>query len=190
MPFRGYLFCDRKIDCSRFWPGRRHLWGVAFSQLMNGLVAMAEGAGREALVLFQESAAVFEEYRHRENQGWVLGPLGLAAREAGDTVLARQCVVGALEIGVDLGAFMPAMYALPVAALLLADNGAADRAVEAYACACRYGVVADSRWFEEMVGQQIRATTALLPMEAAQAARAQGQAQDWAAMAALVLAEL
>jgi tetratricopeptide (TPR) repeat protein len=168
----------------------KHLWGVAFSQLVSGLAEMAEGAGPEALVLFQASAAAFEGYRHQENQGWVLGPLGLAAREAGDPLLARQCVVGALEIGVDLGAFMPVMYGLPVAALLLANQGAAERAVEAYACACRYEFVANSRWFEELVGQQIRTTEASLPAEVAQAARARGQAQAWDAMAAELLTEL
>ncbi len=167
-----------------------HLWGMAFSHLMDGLAAMAQGTGQEALALLQESAAAFQEIRHRENRGWALGPLGLAARGAGEADLARRCILEALQTGVDLEAFMPVVYALPVAALLLADRGAAERAVEAYACACRYGFVTSSRWFEEMIGQQIRNTTASLPAGTAQAARARGQAQDWDAMAAELLAEL
>jgi hypothetical protein len=96
----------------------------------------------------------------------------------------------ALEIGVDLGAFMPVMYALPTAALLLADQGAADRAVEVHACASRYGFVANSRWFEDVAGQQIGAAATSLPQEAVQAARDRGQALDWKAMAAELLARL
>jgi hypothetical protein len=92
--------------------------------------------------------------------------------------------VHALEIGVDLGAFMPVMYGLPVAALLLADHGAVDRAVELYACASRYDFVANSCWFEDMAGQQIRAMAASLPAEAVESAQEHGCVQDWDVMAA------
>jgi tetratricopeptide (TPR) repeat protein len=168
----------------------KHRWGVGFAQFVDGLGAVAEGSGREALALFQEAGAVFEELRHRENRGWVLGPLGLAAREAGETAQVRECVVEALKTGVDLGAFLPVMYGLPAAALLLADQGAVERAVEVYACASRYGFVANSCWFEEVASRPIAAAAAVLPAELIEAARERGQAQAWEAMAAELLTEL
>jgi hypothetical protein len=168
----------------------KHRWGVGFSQFVEGLTVVAEGAHAEALALFQSAATIFEEVRHRENQGWVLGPLGLTAREAGDTALAQQSVEEALRIGVELGAFMPVMYGLPVAALLLADREALDRAVEVYACASRYKFVANSRWFEAMTGQRIRALAASLPAESVKVAQEQGQVKDWGVMAAELLDEM
>ena len=168
----------------------KHCWGVGYSKLVNGLAAMAQGACREAFALFQESAAAFEEVRHRENRGWVLGPLGLAALEGSEMALARQSVKEALEIGVELGAFMPVMYGLPSAALLLAGQGAVDRAVEVYACAWRYGFVANSCWFEDMIGQQIQTVAASLPAEEVEAAQERGRLQDWDVMAGELLNEL
>jgi tetratricopeptide (TPR) repeat protein len=168
----------------------KNRWRVAFSQFVEGMAALAEGASQEALRLFRGAIAMFEEVQHRENRGWVSGPLGLAAREAGETAMARRSVVEALQIGVDLGAFIPVLYALPAAALLLADQGAAERAVEVYACASRYGFVADSCWFEALTAGLVAEAEALLPAKVAGAARARGEAQDWDAMAARLLAEL
>jgi tetratricopeptide (TPR) repeat protein len=168
----------------------KHRWGVGFAQFVDGLGAVAEGSSRQALALFQEAVTVFEEVRHRENQGWVLGPLGLAARGADEMDLARECVVEALGTGVELGAFVPVMYGLPAAALLLADQGAVERAVEVYACASRYGFVANSCWFEEVAGKPIAAAAAVLQAELIEVARERGQAQAWEAMAAELLTEL
>jgi predicted ATPase/DNA-binding SARP family transcriptional activator len=167
----------------------KHRWGVGFSHFVNGLAGLAEGIYREALDSFRESVAIFEEVRQRENQGWALGPWGLAARDVGETTQARQCVVQALQIGMDLGAFMPLIYGLPTAALLLADQGAVDRAVEVYACVSRYGFVANSCWFEDLVGQQIEAAAAALPAEVVTAARERGQGRDLQAVVTELLAE-
>ena len=121
---------------------------------------------------------------------WALGPLGLAAHQAGDVALARRSVVEALEIGTELGAFMPVMYSLPVAALLLAEGGMVERAVELYACATSYPFVANSRWFQDLVAGPLAAAEAGLSAESAAAARARGQAQDWQTVAATLHAEL
>jgi tetratricopeptide (TPR) repeat protein len=165
-------------------------WSVGFAQFMEGLAVVAQAAYPEAVTLFQESVAAFEELGHKENRGWALGPLGLAARGAGETALARECVAEALKVGVELGAFMPVMYGLPVAALLLADGGAVERAVEVYAWASRYGFVANSRWFEDVAGQPLRTMASSLSTEALEPAEEQGRSQDWDVMAAELLGEL
>jgi predicted ATPase/DNA-binding SARP family transcriptional activator len=166
----------------------KHRWGVGFAQFVSGLAALGEGSCHEALASFQEAVAAFEQVRQQENRGWALGPLGLAARELGDAALARQSVAEALQAGVDLGAFMPLMYGLPAAALLLVDEEAVERAVEVYACASRYGFVANSRWFEEVVGQQITAATAALPAETVESVREKGRTRDLAEVVAELLA--
>jgi hypothetical protein len=82
------------------------------------------------------------------------------------------------------------MYGLPVAALLLADQGALERAVEVYACASRYGFVANSRWFEDLVGQPLRTMAASLPAETVESVQEQGRLKDWGVMAAELVSEL
>jgi hypothetical protein len=114
----------------------------------------------------------------------------MAALAEGETALARRSIVEALQIGVELRAFMPVIYSLPAAALLLVGEGAAERAVEAYACAARYEFVASSRWFDDLVGRPVAAAAALLPAELVQVARERGRAQGWDRMAAQLLTEL
>jgi len=75
-------------------------------------------------------------------------------------------------------------------ALLLADQGLAERAVEVYACASRYEFVTNSRWFEDMVGRQISSAAAQLPGESVEAAKERGQTWDWKEMAAKLTDEL
>jgi tetratricopeptide (TPR) repeat protein len=72
-------------------------WSFGFARFMEGLAVVAQGACLEAMTLFQESVAAFEQVRHKENRGWALGPLGLAARGAGEMALARECVAQALR---------------------------------------------------------------------------------------------
>jgi tetratricopeptide (TPR) repeat protein len=184
------LYEEACADAQQGAAGADIPWWLGFARFMEGLAVVAQGAYLEAMRLLQESAAAFEEWRQKENRGWALGPLGLATRGTGNMALARQCVVQALEIGVELGVFMPVMYGLPVAALLLADQGAVERALEVYACASRYGFVANSRWFEDVAGQPLRIMAASLPIDAVESAEEQGRSQDWDVMAAELLSEL
>jgi tetratricopeptide (TPR) repeat protein len=168
----------------------KHLWGVGFSQFVQGLAMLAQGQYDLALTTLQAATEAFARVRHRENRGWGLGPLGLAAWQAGDLALARRSVVEALEIGMELGALMPVLYSLPVAALLLAEAGAIERAVQVYACATRYPFVANSCWFQDLIAGPMAAAADRLSTESAAAARERGQAQDWRTLAATLPAEL
>jgi hypothetical protein len=90
----------------------------------------------------------------------------------------------------DSGAFIPFVLALPAVALLLADRGEKERAVELCALASRYPLVASSRWFEDVAGRHIAAIAAALPPEVAMAARERGQARDLDATVKELLVEL
>jgi len=56
-----------------------------------------------------------------------------------------------------------------------------ERAVELYALASQSPFVANSRWFEDVVGRHIQTAEAALPPEAVAATRQRGQQRDlWA----------
>ena len=94
---------------------------------------------------------------------------------------ARRHVGGALWAAVHGRNIGAPMIALPAAALLLADAGQRERAVELYALASRFGFVANSRWFEDVAGKHIAAVAATLPPEMVAAAQERGRARDlWA----------
>lgn len=82
------------------------------------------------------------------------------------------------------------MHTLPAAALLLADLGEHERAVEIYALASRYPFVANSRWFELVFGRHIEAVADTLSPEVVAAARERGRARDLYATAKELVAEL
>jgi tetratricopeptide (TPR) repeat protein len=107
-----------------------------------------------------------------------LAMLGLAARGLDRPAEARQHLVSALDQGRKTQDFMEVMVALAGTALLLADEGEAERAVELYALASRYPFVVNSRWFDDVIGGQIAAVAATLPPEALHAARELGRARD------------
>ena len=70
---------------------------------------------------------------------------------------AREHVREAPRITVEVEADFPLLRMLPVVALLLGDVGEAERAVAIYALASRYPLVANSRWFEDVVGKHLAA---------------------------------
>jgi hypothetical protein len=93
----------------------------------------------------------------------------------------------ALRTATDSGAFAPCITALPLAALLQADDGNHHQAIELYTLACRFPYVANSRWFEHVVGQHIDTAVARLPQEEVAAAQERGRARDlWATATSLV----
>jgi hypothetical protein len=65
-----------------------------------------------------------------------------------------------------------------VAALLLADRGEVERAVELDALASCYDIVANSKWFEEVAGRPIAEAADGLPAEVEAAAQERGRAGD------------
>jgi hypothetical protein len=107
--------------------------------------------------------------------------LGYAARGLGTPDQARRCLSECLQLGGKTGSILPILHALPAVALLLADRGEAERAVELYALASRYPFVASSRWFEDVAGKHTAAAATGLPPDAVAAAQERGRTRDlWA----------
>jgi hypothetical protein len=129
--------------------------------------------------------ALWREVGKQEDFGEVLATLSVVSQRLDRIEQARQQVCEALR----LSAAMHAPFAPAAAALLLADEGQLERAVEVYALASRHPVVANSRWCEDVVGKKITAVAATLPPEVVAAAQERGQARDLRATAEELLEE-
>jgi tetratricopeptide (TPR) repeat protein len=149
---------------------------IGYALCVLGSIEMVEGTYTEARRLLQESIVAYRETGTWQELQSALACAGYTARELGQLAQARRHLCEALRIGTETGAFFPLITALPVTALLLADRGEPERAVELYALASRYLYVANSRWFEDVAGKHIAATAATLPPDVVVAAQERGQA--------------
>jgi len=165
-------------------------FGAGLVLLALGQVALAEETYPQAQRLLQESVAAHRTGRVRHDLGVALVSLGLAARGLGQLPQAWQHLYEALRLATELGSCVPLMHGLPAAALLLADEGQSERAVEVYALASRYPCVTNSQWYEDIAGRHIAAVAATLPPEVVAAAQERGQARDLETTVAELLDEL
>ena len=84
--------------------------------------------------------------------------------------------------------FLSLTLVLSGIALLFADQGEVERAVELYALAATQGIVANSKWFDDIAGDAGARAAEGLPTEVAEAAKARGRALDlWETAAELVV---
>ena len=83
-----------------------------------------------------------------------------------------------MQVAAESKDIPPTIHVLPAIALILADQGKKERAVELYALASRYPLVANSRWFEDIAGQHIAAVADTLPPEVVAEAQERGRARD------------
>ena len=155
-----------------------------------GHLALREGAYAEARRLVEDALAMYRTLGLQQASAVVQSVLAHAARGLGDPQQARNHIARAARTGIDRGALPSLAYSLPVAALLLLDEGKTERALEAWASALRLPCVANSRWFEDVVGLRIEAAADALPAELAAAARERGRARDPQATLRAVVDEL
>ena len=153
-------------------------------------VAQAEGACAQAEELLRESVDLYRQVEQRDEGTWALACLGYAERGLGRRDQAWEHAREALRTGVEIHAFFPLIFGLPLVALLLADEGEVERAVEMYALASTQPLVGNSVWFEDVVGQHIAAAAEGLPPEVVAAARERGRARDLWETARELLEEL
>jgi tetratricopeptide (TPR) repeat protein len=168
--------------------GLETMRGMASAHL--GMLALAEGAYAEARRRCVDSAAAFRQIERVDLLGVALACLARAEWGLGEGDLARRHLAEALQIGLEKGSVISLITALAAAALLLADEGAVERAVALYAMVAYLTSLVRSSWVEDVLGQHIAAAAAALPPEVAAAARERGRAQDAGKAAAALLAEL
>ena len=151
---------------------------------------LATGNSASALQYIQDSIAVYRDYGQTDDLSWGFAVLALAAHTLGKTDEATQHLLHALQIAVDLGVVPPLLWALPAAALLLVDEGKIERAVELYALATCYPLVAKSCWFEDVIGQRIATAAATLPAERVVTLEERGRNRDLDATVKELVTEL
>jgi predicted ATPase/DNA-binding CsgD family transcriptional regulator len=182
---RVYLHQGR-VDDARTWAERlvaeaRALddaRGTVLGLTLLGDVALARGAFAEAERVLTKSAEAAGPYTKDRYQHGQAAMLGLAARGLGRPIEAAQRLRSAPSSTGGAAWFPVQMITLVGLSLLVADEGQAERAVELFSLASRYGFVANSVWFRDIVGQTITTAEAELSPEALRAARERGRALD------------
>jgi tetratricopeptide (TPR) repeat protein len=160
---------------------------IAIANAILGNVALGEGCYAEAQERFQESIPVRMD---PDITVRFLGCQGFAARGLKKNRQAQGYFYQALKGTVKLEHFFSFVHILPGIALLFADQGEVERAVELYALVCNYGIVANSKWFADIAGDEIAEMAEKLPVEVVEAAQARGQALDLWKTAKGLLVEL
>jgi predicted ATPase/DNA-binding CsgD family transcriptional regulator len=152
--------------------------GTTLGLALLGELALATAAFAKADRLLTQSAEAAGPYtkdRYKNGQGAMLG---LAARGLGRPLEAGHRLRSALSETGSFWWFPVKMVVLVGLSLLYADQGQAERAVALFSLAARYRFVANSIWFQDIVGQTIAAASAGLSPDMLRAARERGAALD------------
>jgi tetratricopeptide (TPR) repeat protein len=169
---------------------QRSEWGRAYALSILGLLALARAAYPEARDLLEAASRMHRADGNREGEALARTTLAYADLGRGDLGRAAGQLVDGLGLARQIGAGHALASRLPALALLLAQRGEGERAVEVYATASCDPLVQNSRWFQEVVGDRIAAAAAALPPEVVHKAEERGRARDPAAVLAELLAEL
>jgi hypothetical protein len=120
-----------------------------------GRIALVEKKFVEAELWLQESTSIFREVGQKDQLGTALASLGHTKRGLGDLDEAHSYLIEAIRTAVDIGAFIPLLFAIPLAALLAADRWDKDGAVKLYAMASRFSFVTRSHWYRDVFARYI-----------------------------------
>jgi tetratricopeptide (TPR) repeat protein len=159
-----------------------------------GEVALALGTYPEVCEVLEERitlAGEVEGWRVNYERTVGLTVLAYAAHNLGEHVQAQEYLARALRPAIRTQNTFSLIQALSAASLVLAKSAesAPVRAVELYALASRYPHIANSRWYEDVVGKHITAMAETLPADAVAAAQERGEARDLWETAEELLAE-
>jgi tetratricopeptide (TPR) repeat protein len=157
--------------------------------LLAGLALKRKDPG-EVRSQAQKALEIFRANHYWLGEHGCLVLISRAERLSGNESASRHHFIEALRIitaGKELGF---AIAGLPAAALLFADQGEVERAVEIYELACQRPFVANSQWYEDVFGKHIAAMAESLPPEVVDAARQRGRERDPWETAKEILAEL
>lgn len=164
--------------------------GVETGLWLLGQVALAEQAFEEAQRLLDQVVVLLQPGTEGAIALEIVVCLGHAAFGLRDLSQARHQLCAALHTALENHDYCGIVFALPLAALLLAEKGNRIQAVEIYALALQNPRMANSRWFAEVTGEKIASVAKLLPADTVTAAQDQGKARDLWETAQGLLTEL
>jgi hypothetical protein len=145
-----------------------------------------EGAESSAL----KSVKHYREINQREELSLALTILVYTHLGLNQTHQAGRYLCEILQIGMDIHGVYPILYILYAASLILIECMKIEMALEIAALAEQYPFVGNSRWFEDIAGQEIAKVAESLPAEVVTAAQERGRARDLWETASELLTEL
>jgi predicted ATPase len=152
-------------------------YGIAIAVSILGRVSLAEGSYVEADKCFCKSLSNYQSH-HLDYIGQSQACRGFTARGLNQAAQAQERFYEALSIAVEKDSYLTLTHALPGIALLFADQGDTERAVELYALVSTQGIVANSKWFDDIAGDEIAALAEKLTSEVAEESKARGRELD------------
>ena len=164
-------------SCLRLCVESGSQWGLEMCYRTLGFGALGEGAFAEASQWLHASIDICRGIHQREDLGLGLAYLALASRGLGRVPQAWPYLEEALAIAVAAKVSALQLVVVETAALLLADQGEAESAVELHSLALRHPAVDNSKWFEDITAGHISKAAETLPPEALDAAVARGRAR-------------
>ena len=164
---------------------------VGLNLFLLGSLDLVEGAYATAQRSLQDSVAAYRKVGGQQDDlSMASALLAIATHRLEDSCAGWQHLRCALEIAAESGVVMSLLWALPAAALLLTSEGKHERAVELYALASRYPLVAQSCWFADVVGNALAEVAATLPAQRVAALQERGRARELETTANELLGEL
>ncbi|MBN1873375.1 MAG: AAA family ATPase [Anaerolineae bacterium] len=166
-------------------------WQAAgYAHIVLGWGALVSEDYSEALTQFQNSIKICRRIGQQDMLIWALAFLGYAYCGMGQLTPARECLYQALKMAREIESFVAFMFILPGVVWLLIALEDSVRAIELYALLSRYPMVANSRWFADIVEQHLVDVMAMLPADSVAQAEESGWAGDLDKMVTVLLAEL
>jgi tetratricopeptide (TPR) repeat protein len=157
---------------------RRYIpWGYA-----EGLLGVLEGDYDRAMVDFNRWLDFCAKTPRPNGLGGALAFVGLTCLRQGERETGRQKLEEALEASLTYEWVFNYDCLLAVLALLLAEEGQTERALQVYAAACQEPLVATSVYFADLVGRRLLAQARSLPEAVYRAAWEKGQSMEMRAM--------
>jgi tetratricopeptide (TPR) repeat protein len=166
--------------------GNRDIEGEMQTAL--GRLALIEGFNNsDPRALLHNGLHIAAETEDRIGYGGPLSGMVIASCKAGDLVMARRYLLECLRFAWETREYIGLLELLPALALYLVRQGELTRGLSIWALARTSPYVANSRWYEQVVGREIEELTASLPQEEAETAARRGRELDpWSTIASIL----
>ncbi len=150
----------------------------AFCLAQMGCLALLEKEASSAIALLQQSAINYRQMGFTGELGTALGGLALVQHMQGLEEQAWASLNEALCIAVSIHGRITLLTLAAALIVMLADSSRWEHAVEAYYAVMTDPIVANSRWFVDMIGNRIELARDHLPKEVFLAAEKRGRTSD------------
>jgi tetratricopeptide (TPR) repeat protein len=167
--------------------GNQRAIGLALSML--GSLSFLDQLYDEANQLLEESIATLRKVPGAGEVGWVLSMLAYSEHRRGENEKAQGYLLEAFMMGRGILATITSWIAIPIFAMMLADSGEFERAIELFAFVSRYPMISKSR-LVDIFKPSILIAESRLQKENVAEAQARSQARNLRDTIAEIIKEL